>query len=240
MHPNQPGQSAVDQIARALAAGSSRRAALRYLGGTLAAAAFGVLGHRAADARRDDGGQPLPNPQRRPVDPPGVDPCKTVLCPVGTQCVRGECVSEEGYCGGKICPAGTTCVCLMDLPGGSSDPAELCRCACPNDQELVGDVCLCPPGTGCSGMAAAGGHAGPDEFVDREYTTAGICCSYPQTAMACSNSGPGMKDGFATCCTYGVDCPEPLPGQQCAVGGPTECCDMSCWGGSASAGDPGY
>jgi hypothetical protein len=96
-------------------------------------------------------------------------------------------------------------------------------------------VCACPPGTGCSGVAAAGRSFGPDPFTDLEYTTAGICCEKPRHAVACSNSAPGLTDGVAVCCLPGVDCPAiDQGGQHCATAGFSPDCEPGSHGGSAS------
>jgi hypothetical protein len=239
---DQPTTYPLDAAARALAANADRRRVVRTLAGGLLAAASSVFGARVADGRQRDPVQPvLPQPEQPPMATLGGQGCSRGSCGVGYLCNRGQCLQLDGYCGHERCPAGATCASHVPGPGGSTDPADLLYCRCPNGQVAQDGACVCPPDTGCSGIAAAGPADGPNGFLDAEYTTAGFCCAYPQTGMACSNSGPGKKDGFAICCIPGVDCPpdDAVPGQLCAMAGQTECCDMSCYGGDAWT-NPGY
>jgi hypothetical protein len=140
-------------------------------------------------------------PQRYSSDEQNCGACGHV-CPHGATCVKGEC----------HCPRGTV-VCgdaCISPDSFSSDPHN-CG-ACGHDCTLsideggigasaicVAGTCVCPPGKGCSGDATCVG-------VSQTVTTAGTCCSYPQRAECCSESAPGKGDGFARCCTPGVDC----------------------------------
>jgi hypothetical protein len=238
MNRNRTAAVPLDSIARTLATSKDRRTILRAIGLGLAGA---FAGRRMTAAQDRDGG-PIVSSDPLPVDLCSPDPCDE-----WTVCFNGECLYAADVpriCGADLCPAGSVCVCNEPPPDFKGNPDDLCGCICPKDKVEVNGICQCQRGTGCSGIAAAGRQFGPDLLHDREYTTEGMCCSYPRVAFACSNSGPGLTDGFAVCCVPGVDCPFGYDGMPdsfskipkdhvCAVISALPCCDYRC-------GDPGY
>ena len=60
----------------------------------------------------------------------------------------------------------------------------------------------------------------------------GTCCPFPTVGYCCTDSAPGAGDGFALCCTPGVDCPPCPEGSSKGQGGLfasscelDDCCD---------------
>lgn len=79
-------------------------------------------------------------------------------------------------------------------------------------------VATCPPNTYCSGTATCGA-----------YTTAGLCCRYPNTAVCVCDSSPDAGDGFAVCCNPEAGtCPQRYyaTGGNKATAGKNQCCDV--------------
>src|SRR5262249_43935338 len=112
-------------------------------------------------------------------------------------------------------------------------------CAAPLDQGglgqngiCVGGECVCAPGKGCAGGATC---IGPEHT----YTTAGTCCQTPEVGECCTDSAPGAADGFARCCTPGVDCFDgaacPNGGRHALGGAISGCCNPECVAGDATA-----
>lgn len=130
-----------DSITKALAAGQSRRAILRRLGGGLAGAIAASLARSEveADHKGKDHGKPdeAGKPQGR--------------CPDGFTNCRGKCVildADENNCGAcaVVCPAGWDCcngVCT-DPASFQDDPAncDACGITCAEGQACCGGVCL--------------------------------------------------------------------------------------------------
>jgi hypothetical protein len=125
----------LDDLARVLADGASRRQALKLLAGGAIAALAGSVRSEQATAERNDKpkGRP-PKPCRKPGDFP--EP--------GQICDGGTCVCPPGQ---TICP-GEGCVDLLT----SRDSCGSCENLCPGNQECFGGVCACPEGQdACAG-----------------------------------------------------------------------------------------
>lgn len=122
-----------DSLAKALAAGKSRRSVLKGLLGLGGAAAVGSLGmeHDAEAARR-----PAPTP-------------KPVGCP-GSQVWNGSaCACEAGItCGPECCPEGVATCCDGACCFGECIAEEVC---CPSEQWCADTGECCPVGTVCCG-----------------------------------------------------------------------------------------
>src|SRR5262249_12899141 len=125
-------------------------------------------------------------------------------CPRGATCAAGACHCPLGQqvCGGRCVDPET------DTHNCSSCGHD---CTAPLGQNGIGVDRHCggAPGTGCAGGATC---IGPKTT----YTTAGTCCQPPQEGECCTDSAPDATDGFARCCTPGVDC---IDGAACPNGG---------------------
>ena len=86
----------LDNIARALAKSVSRRGAMKFLTGGVAAVAVALFGAKdalAADCKKNE------------------TACGSNCCPAGQVCVSGNVCCQSGkVCDNKCCPAGTDCV----------------------------------------------------------------------------------------------------------------------------------
>ena len=128
-----------DDVARALAAGASRRTILK---GLFAGAVGAVgLGRAARVGAGPSGTRTLGQSCRSDAD---CQPGQHLFCDqVGTTgASRCECTLGFESCDG-VCVS-TTC------PGGAAFDAATCSCACPADTEVCGGACVasCPAGTG--------------------------------------------------------------------------------------------
>jgi hypothetical protein len=185
-----------DRLAKELAGGLSRRAALRRLGEGLAATLLASLGlHRAWGQGNSNGAQFCTS-----VYPPGP--------------ARGQCISDAAH-GRGLCyecgPASTTGqqVC------GVSTGRPFC---CPSGQECSDGIC-CPPGLSNSdgtccpiGWSNSNGICCPQGLVntggiccpDGDYNAAGICCpiGLVNTGGICCPEGDYNANGI--CCPIGL------------------------------------
>src|SRR6478672_649072 len=148
----------LDQVARTLAAGGSRREALRKLGVLLAGAALAGLLPKQVQAAPPCGGQCRAN-----------QCCNNgtciAKCPFGTCCTGGSC---EKSCPGDQCCDTVNGVCVANgkCPGPNNrpgccdratySPLATCLAACPDGRACVDGTCPCTPSQ-CS--RASTGHA---------------------------------------------------------------------------------
>jgi hypothetical protein len=225
-----------DGITRALAPGLSRRGALRTLGGGLVGAALAALAGRgdasAGPSLCRETGQVCGR------DGSGKECCSGSCCG-GLCCDKREVCAGGVPCGDVCCPPETVGCTETKLPGGSVLVGCYCgenailqdgRCLdCGAFEAPCGDTCcptyngacvdgvcqLCPAETDCRHTGSA---------ICDAYSTAGLCCAASEWAACCCESSPGAGDGWAGCCTSGVDCPPcvDVPGMH-AIGGTGLC-----------------
>jgi hypothetical protein len=225
-----------DAIARLMAETKSRRRILRVTAGGILGGIAGGLGLSSAQARPGntqcsddhcgqrkepccDGlecchGRCLP-PAHFLQDPHNCGACGAV-CPKGAICTKGACLCAKGLslCDGR---------CRHDnYFSNSQNNCSTCGNVCPVGTTCHKGACqpvTCPDGRLCAGDVTC-------HSFDNTYTTAGTCCAAPQRALCCLDSYPGRDDGFARCCTDGVDCECPHPNPGSAFSGVSlDCCD---------------
>ncbi len=239
-----------DAFARIVAAGVSRRRAIRFAAGGIAATALAVLGG-GADARprcrQDDracskhaqccSGYCRQRQRGRDVCAPcesGIV-CGDICCPPGA--VNG-CTTVNGPNGlvaSCLCPEGTfydparnvcgcpeTCEQDFDCCSG-----KCCQgvCCAEGQDRCCGGVCATIEDCVCPPGTACGGSASCTR-CGVTYTTEGTCCPWPQVAYCCSDSAPDAGDGFAVCCHEDVDCPPCPVGSGWAMGARSITCDV--------------
>jgi hypothetical protein len=175
-------------------------------------------------------------------NPPPVDPCSAVLCPPGTQCTAGKCVSTGPSCGGiagKPCPGLGKCV---DDPNDGCDPAAggadcggICSCiqnvACTADSKFDSSpsVCACVPvkppvcGPVCA-IACPNGNV-----LDANGCPTCQCNPPPTDPCATVKCAAGTHCDGGKCLSNGVTCGgftgKPCPGMGKCVDDPSDSCD---------------
>jgi hypothetical protein len=142
-------QSRLDALAKALAASSSRRDALRRIAGTVAAAALAAVGISC-----DPGG--VSGPRAGSIGAQfgaGTGRCKKLAhkCRQNSECCSGFCDPFTGRCacspGNVACPATDQCIPACE-PGFTVNPVT-CQCECLGEVCRGGELC-CIEGTSCA------------------------------------------------------------------------------------------
>jgi hypothetical protein len=216
----------IDSVARAVASGTSRRQALRRIGGGLAAMAVAsLLGGETAQAKpacREEGhpcegnqeccsglvclqkGEAGPGNARRcgppPCSPAGGACAATADCCTGATCVGGACCPTNQVCKGPAgqicCPNGQVCINNGTQCCPSGQVCNDGRRCCLPGLVCVGDVC-CEPARLCGSGANLQCCGTPADCLN------GQCC----IGTVC----PGIDasgNAFQVCCP-GVSCSHP-------------------------------
>ena len=222
-----------DRLARTLAAGDTRRAALRLLGGAALAAGLARLGLAADEAAADDRDASCRGSCDRCT---GDGQCCSGRCREGAcRCKpRGACKVDRACCSGR-CRRDGTCKPAEATACGRGDPSDGEDCVPTDGNCTPGGTPQCCDGDECVGDTAEGGVCLP--LCEGGTTRCGTECVDLQTdPNNCGGCGKqpclsgGCKNG--ECCATGtcgsLTCP--ATADNCAVGGTT----LSCGGGSVS------
>src|SRR6478672_2974409 len=172
----------LDQVARTIAAGGSRRAVLKRIGGAVAGALLVSLGLGAKPAAADG---------CRPCGSSGAPCCGCCSGTTGSSCAAGTSNSLCGVNGQRcvVCPKNTRC------NGGA------CTC-CPVDQPNCGIICTV--GQPCTANGTCGACTNPvGGFPCNgvcKLPSGATCSSHAQCASGiCSTGSPRTCIGEATC-----------------------------------------
>jgi hypothetical protein len=215
-----------DALVRSTQRGSSRRGVLSAVVGTLATAAFGLVGWNAVDdasakkkKKKKKKKPAAPPPVSPPVSPPPPNPDG---CPAGSyHCPGVGCLRTDQCCALNQCPVGTTCrfsdhrcVSACELCTGVS---PLC---CDDASESSGKSCA-PAAYHCCPAAYGGGACGPNEdccaprvgetFGDCAWLDDGEFCCLPETGGWCFADEGCCPPALANlrnegCCPTGIPC----------------------------------
>jgi hypothetical protein len=216
-----------DRFARLLASGINRRGIFRAIAGGLAGASLSLIGEAAeAGPRCRLIGRTCSKhaqccsgfcPHKRgghsvcAVCESGIH-CGTICCPPDALNGCSEINGPNGPIVGCLCPEGT----VYDRAANACHPCGGGDQECRSDDDCCSGACCegtcCAHGEVCSieGTCVAQGCCTGTSICGSQ-TTLGLCCLGEKWASeCCCDSGPGKNDGFAHCCTPGVDCLDDL------------------------------
>jgi len=204
----------LDDLARGLAGGASRREALRFLGASL----IGVLAAPALVEPPAAQAQQCRNPRTCGTSTPC---CPSFRCESGTCQPLRKCSKQN-----PRCPAGTTCcqragdktgTCIQTCTAPKILNTSTCACECPAGTEFVNGTCVqtctagannCPPNNCvCSGDTGHCVQTGFDRVVpcslDTDCQAGQRCVSGVICAGACGAGGEPCPAGQQCHVNYG-------------------------------------
>lgn len=191
----------LDDLARLAAGGLPRRAALRRLGGGLAAALLASLG-LAEDAAAAPPGPPGPIQCQHPCPVPGrVN--RFVCCPPGTVFNSRTCTADG---------------CCRDARVYTSASTGQKKC-CPDGRAGCGTIC-CPPGATCKDGACVCPPLSGGVFGLPRTVCGDTCCATVGIHACCDDQCVSLKTNSDHCGACGAACPS---GEACCAG---KCADL--------------
>jgi hypothetical protein len=206
-------QDRFDDLTRALARGTSRRQALKLLGGSLAGGLLAFLG--VGEAAADNLCKPIGKKCNKTSQCCGVANA-TVTCN-GT-CQVGACKAGFGNCDDN--PANG-----CETPLNTNTNCGACGNACTEDQTCQDGKCVsvCPPSPACSDTC----HCDPGQTCVNGTCCSGqvcgsTCCDFFETCCGSTCCGFGQTCVNGTCCFSSQVC-----GSTCCGFGQT-CVDGTC------------
>lgn len=230
-------QDRFDDVARTLAAGATRRGALRALAGGAVGSLVALLGPRAAGAACAAAGRRCGDGRRccrGAVCKGGACACRAGLTDCGGRCTDLE--TDGGNCGrcGRVCTGGKTCrdgacVCVpedreMTCREGRcgatvNNCGETVECGgCGTGKTCVDGGCRPPEQGTCPAGAdscAGGGRIGCNGRSD---------CVCSRTTEGETRCGKYIDGVFCGRCASSADCAQYGPGAFCAKSGSSFCC----------------
>jgi hypothetical protein len=204
------GQDWLDDLARGLANGRSRRSMLRTLGAGLAGAMLAHLSSRSVEAQQAptcaDQGQSCDRRRccqglscvtagANKVCCPNSQVCGRTCCPPGSRCVisggRPRCVCDAISCPTGCCQGGTNGTCTAQSASACGTNGVTCTICTETSGTCVGGVCKCGSGPAClEGQTCVGGTCIPNNEIC-EPGTAFKCIICGGTPAETRCGGPG-------------------------------------------------